>query len=69
MTEIINILGEVRIPITDYDKMCDRVRQLENDNKRLTEMLDRVCDENSGVMRRGRMLPTKLNDRTNAIIG
>jgi cell division septum initiation protein DivIVA len=54
MAEIINIpnLGEARLPLNEYDKMRDRIRELEEENKRLTEMLDHVCDENKVRVRR-----------------
>jgi len=32
--------------------MRDRIRELESENKRLTEMLDHVCDENKVRVRR-----------------
>ena len=40
MAEIINIpnLSEARLPLNEYDKMRDRIRQLEEDNKQLTDM-------------------------------
>lgn len=54
MAEIINIpnLGEARLPLNEYDKMRDRIQELEEENKRLTEMLDHVCDENKVRVRR-----------------
>ncbi len=62
MAEIINIpdLGEARLPLNEYDKMRDRIRQLEEENKRLTEMLDHVCDENKVRMRRQIIRQTEL---------
>lgn len=54
MGDIINItdLGEARLSLNEYNKMRDRIRGLEDENKRLTEMLDHVCDENKVRVRR-----------------
>lgn len=62
MAEIINIpnLGEARLPLNEYDKMRDRIRQLEEENERLTEMLDHVCDENKVRVRRQIIRVTEL---------
>ena len=62
MAEIINIpnFGEARLPLNEYDKMRDRIRQLEEENKRLTEMLDHVCDENKVRVRRQIIRQTEL---------
>lgn len=62
MAEIINIpnLGEARLPLNVYDKMRDRIRQLAEDNKRLTEMLDHVCDKNKVRVRRQIIRQTEL---------
>lgn len=62
MAEIINIpnFGEARLPLNEYDKMRDRIRQLEKENKRLTEMLDHVCDENKVRVRRQIIRNTEL---------
>lgn len=62
MAEIINILntGEARLPLEEYDKMRDRIRQLEEENKRLTEMLDHICDENKVRVRRQIIRQTEL---------
>lgn len=62
MAEIINItdLGEARLPLSEYDKMLARIRQLEEENKRLTEMLDHVCDENKVRVRRQIIRQTEL---------
>lgn len=62
MAEIINIpnLGEARLPLEDYDKMRDRIRQLEEENKQLTDMLDHVCDKNKVRVRRQIIRMTEL---------
>lgn len=62
MAEIINIpdLGEARLPLNEYDKMRDRIRQLEEDNKQLTDMLDHVCEENKVRVRRQIIRQTEL---------
>ena len=62
MAEIINIpnLGEARLPLNEYDKMRDRIRQLEEENKRLTKMLDHVCDKNKVRVRRQIIRQTEL---------
>ena len=62
MAEIINIpySGEARIPLEEYDKMRDRIRNLEDENKRLTETLDHVCDENKVRVRRQIIRQTEL---------
>jgi hypothetical protein len=54
MGEIINIsdFGEARLPLNEYNKMRDRICELKSENKRLTEMLDHVCDENKVRVRR-----------------
>ena len=54
MAEIINIpdLGEARLPLKEYDKMRDRIRELEEENEQLTRMLDHVCDKNKVRVRR-----------------
>lgn len=62
MAEIINIpnLGEARLPLNEYDKMRDRIRQLEEENKQLTDTLDHVCDENKVRVRRQIIRNTEL---------
>lgn len=62
MAEILNIpyLGEARLPLEEYDKMCDRIRQLEEENKQLAETLDHVCDENKVRVRRQIIRQTEL---------
>lgn len=62
MAEIINIpnLGEARLPLNEYDKMRDRIRQLEEENKQLTDTLDHVCDENKVRVRRQIIRQTEL---------
>lgn len=62
MAEIINIpnLGEARLPLNEYDKMRDRIRQLEEENKQLTDTLDHVCDENKVRVRRQIIKNTEL---------
>lgn len=62
MAEIINIpnLGEARLPLNEYDKMRDRIRQLENEKKWLTDTLDHVCDENKVRVRRQIIRQTEL---------
>ena len=62
MAEIINIpdLGEARLPLNEYDKMRDRIRQLEKENKQLTDTLDHVCDENKVRVRRQIIRMTEL---------
>lgn len=62
MAEIINIpnLGEARLPLNEYDKMRDRIRQLEEENKQLTDTLDQVCDENKVRVRRQVIRQTEL---------
>ena len=62
MAEIINIpnLGEARLPLNEYDKMRDRIRQLEEDNKQLTDTLDHVCAENKVRVRRQIIKNTEL---------
>lgn len=62
MAEIINIpnLGEARLPLNEYDNMRDRIRQLEKENKRLTRMLDHVCDKNKVRVRRQIIRQTEL---------
>ena len=54
MEEIIDISnsGEARLPLNEYDKMRDRIRELEWENKQLTRMLDHVCDKNKVRVRR-----------------
>lgn len=62
MAEIINIpdLGEARLPLNEYDKMRDRIRELEEENKQLTDTLDHVCDENKVRVRRQIIRQTEL---------
>ena len=62
MAEILNIpyLGEARLPLEEYDKMRDRIRQLEEENKQLTDTLDHVCDENKVRVRRQIIRQTEL---------
>ncbi len=62
MAEIINIpnLGEARLPLNEYDKMRDRIRQLEEENKQLIDTLDHVCDENKVRVRRQIIRQTEL---------
>ena len=62
MAEIINIpnLGEARLPLNEYDKMRDRIRQLEEENKQLTDTLNHVCDENKVRGRRQIIRQTEL---------
>lgn len=62
MAEIINItdFGEARLSLNEYIKMRDRIRELEAENKRLTEMLDHVCDENMVRVRRQIIKQTEL---------
>ena len=62
MAEIINIpnLGEARLPLNEYDKMRDRIRQLEEENKQLTDTLDHVCAENKVRVRRQIIKNTEL---------
>lgn len=62
MAEILNIpyLGEARLPLEEYDKMRDRIRQLEEENKQLTDTLDHVCDENKVRVRRQIIRKTEL---------
>lgn len=54
MERIINITdeGEVRISLREYNDMRDRLRTLEDDNRRLTEERDHICDENKVRVRR-----------------
>ena len=54
MVEFIDIpgLAEARLPLNEYDKMRNSIRELEAENKRLTEMLDHICDENKVRVRR-----------------
>lgn len=68
MEGIINIpnLGEARLPLNEYDKMRDRIRQLEEDNEQLTEMLDHVCDENKVRVRRQIIKLTELTSNPRA---
>lgn len=69
MAEIINIpdLGEARLPLREYDNMRDRIRQLEEENKRLTETLDHVCDENKVRVRRQIIRMTELTTNPRAL--
>lgn len=62
MAEIINFpnLGEARLPLNEYDKMRDRIRELEEENKQLTDTLDHVCDENKVRVRRQIIRQTEL---------
>ena len=62
MAEILNIpyLGETRLPLEEYDKMRDRIRQLEEENKQLKDTLDHVCDENKVRVRRQIIRKTEL---------
>ena len=62
MAEIINIpnLGEARLPLNEYDKMRDRIRELEEDNEQLAYTLDHVCDENKVRVRRQIIRQTEL---------
>ena len=62
MEEIIDIpnSGEARLPLNEYDKMRERIRELEKENKRLTEMLDHVCDKNKVRVRRQIIRQTEL---------
>ena len=62
MAEIINIpsLGEARLPLNEYDKMRDRIRELEEENKQLTDTLNHVCDENKVRVRRQIIRQTEL---------
>lgn len=54
MERIINITdeGEVRISLREYNDMRDKIRELEEQNNTLTEMLDHICDENKVRVRR-----------------
>ena len=69
MAEIISIpnSGEARLPLNEYDKMRDRIRELEEENKRLTEMLDHVCDENKVRVRRQIIRITELTTNPRAL--
>jgi len=69
MAEIINIpnLGEARLPLNEYDKMRDRIRELEEDNDRLVEMLDHVCEENKVRVRRQIIRITELTTNPRAL--
>jgi len=62
MAEIINTpsLGEARLPLNEYDKMRDRIRELEEENKQLTDTLNHVCDENKVRVRRQIIRQTEL---------
>lgn len=62
MADIINItdFGETRLPLNEYNKMRDRIQELEGENKRLTDMLDHVCDENKVRVRRQIIRQTEL---------
>lgn len=54
MAKIISIpnSGEARLPLEEYNKMRDRIQELEEENMLLTEMLDHVCEENKVRVRR-----------------
>lgn len=54
MAEIITIpgYGDVRLSLKDYNDMRDKIRELEEQNKSLTDMLDHVCEENQVRVRR-----------------
>lgn len=54
MAEIINIpnFGEARLSLKEYNEMRDKIKELEESNARLTEILDHVCDENKVRQRR-----------------
>ena len=69
MAGIINIpkLGEVRLPLEEYDKMRDRIRQLEEENEQLTDVLDHVCDENKVRVRRQIIRVCELTNNPRAI--
>lgn len=54
MEEFIKNLGtgEARLSLEEYNKMRDRIQELEDGNERLTEILDDICEKNKVRVRR-----------------
>lgn len=69
MAEIINIpdFGEVRLPLKEYNEMRDRIKDLEETNGTLTQILDNVCDENKVRVRRQIIKVTELTTNPRAL--
>ena len=69
MAEIINIpdFGEVRLSLKEYNEMRDRIKDLEEQNDTLTQILDNVCDENKVRVRRQIIKVTELTTNPRAL--
>ena len=69
MAEIINIpdFGEVRLSLKEYNEMRDRIKDLEEQNNTLTQILDNVCDENKVRVRRQIIKVTELTTNPRAL--
>jgi predicted secreted protein len=69
MAEIINIpdFGEVKLSLKEYNEMRDRIKDLEEQNDTLTQILDNVCDENKVRVRRQIIKVTELTTNPRAL--